>query len=176
MADFDKAIPFVLQWEGGYSNRENDLGGETYAGITRKDNPRWVGWAFIDEQKKKGAIKNNTKFKELTECVAPHYRLNYWNKIQGDKIKDQQAAGFLLDWFVNSGYHAVKAIQKIVDVTPDSIMGTNTIRAINAYKGDLTEELRKARIAFVRNIVAQRPSQIENLDGWLNRINNYVVV
>jgi hypothetical protein len=173
MADFDKAIPFTLKWEGGYVNNEKDNGGETYAGITRKDNPRWTGWAIIDEYKKKGKIKDGKKFPELNDKVAPYYRINYWNKIWGDKIKDQSAAGFLLDWFVNSGYHAVKAVQKIVDVTPDSIIGTGTISAINNYRGNLTEELRKARIAFVRNIVAQRPSQVEFLDGWLNRINDY---
>lgn len=37
--DFDKAIAFVLKWEGGYSYDPDDPGGETNFGITKKSYP-----------------------------------------------------------------------------------------------------------------------------------------
>jgi len=39
MKDFDKAIKFVLKWEGGYSNDLNDPGGETKYGISKRSYP-----------------------------------------------------------------------------------------------------------------------------------------
>jgi len=33
--EFKKALAFTLQWEGGYSNHINDLGGKTFKGITQ---------------------------------------------------------------------------------------------------------------------------------------------
>ena len=37
--DFDKAVKFVLKWEGGYSNDPNDPGGETKYGISKRSYP-----------------------------------------------------------------------------------------------------------------------------------------
>lgn len=39
MNDFDKALKFVLKWEGGYSNDPNDPGGETNFGISKRSYP-----------------------------------------------------------------------------------------------------------------------------------------
>lgn len=37
--NFNKAIKFVLKWEGGYSNDPNDPGGETKYGISKRSYP-----------------------------------------------------------------------------------------------------------------------------------------
>ena len=37
--DFEKALKFVLKWEGGYSNDPNDPGGETKFGISKRSYP-----------------------------------------------------------------------------------------------------------------------------------------
>ena len=39
MRDFDKALKFVLKWEGGYSNDPRDPGGETKFGISKRSYP-----------------------------------------------------------------------------------------------------------------------------------------
>lgn len=44
----------TLKHEGGYANHPADKGGETYRGITRKHNPEWSGWKYIDEVKRTG--------------------------------------------------------------------------------------------------------------------------
>jgi len=37
--DFDKALKFILKWEGGYSNDPRDPGGETKYGISKRSYP-----------------------------------------------------------------------------------------------------------------------------------------
>lgn len=171
MATFAKAIPHILKWEGGYVNDPNDNGGETYRGISRKNFPNWTGWAVIDAKKK--PIKKGTIFPELEEKVAAFYRLNKWNKIYGDTIKNERVALFLFDWFVHSGYHAVKSVQRICNLTDDGVIGSKTISGINNYVGDLHSKLIASRIEFVKNIVKNRPSQQVYIDGWMNRIEYY---
>ena len=39
MNDFEKALKFVLKWEGGYSNDPRDPGGETKYGISKRSYP-----------------------------------------------------------------------------------------------------------------------------------------
>lgn len=39
MKDFNKALKFVLRWEGGYTNDPNDPGGETKYGISKRSYP-----------------------------------------------------------------------------------------------------------------------------------------
>ena len=38
--DFDKALKFVLKWEGGYSNDPRDPGSETKFGISKRSYPK----------------------------------------------------------------------------------------------------------------------------------------
>jgi lysozyme family protein len=172
MALYEQAIPAILKWEGGYVNDPSDRGGETYRGISRKNHPRWTGWAIIDtypeEQK-----HHNREWPELEDKVKAFYRAEYWNKIMGGQIKDQKVAGFLLDWFVHSGYHAIKNLQRIIGQLDDGVMGIKTITAINKYDGDLFGKLKEARIKFVHNIAKTRPSQPKFLKGWLNRIEDF---
>ena len=47
--NFDKALEILLANEGQYANDKEDLGGETYCGISRKFNPSWAGWQIIDK-------------------------------------------------------------------------------------------------------------------------------
>ena len=62
MNDFDKALKFVLKWEGGYSNDPQDPGGETNFGISKRSYPE------LDISK--------LTFKQAKEI----YYQNYWLK------------------------------------------------------------------------------------------------
>ncbi len=52
MANFEQAYDKMMEDEGGYVLHEvqGDRGGQTYAGIARKMNPKWEGWQHIDYQ------------------------------------------------------------------------------------------------------------------------------
>lgn len=111
MADYNIAIKPVLIWEGGYANDPDDAGGETYAGITCKNWPSWPGWPTIDFSK---PLRRGQIVPAADTHVKSFYRPHYWDKICGDAIQDQRSATSLLDFYVNSGYHAIRIVQTIV--------------------------------------------------------------
>lgn len=171
MADFNTAIAPVLKHEGGYSNVKSDRGGETYAGITRRDNPNWPGWNIIDAAK---PLKRYQRVPAADVLVAPHYERNYWSVIRGGLIADQAVAGFLLDWYINSGTAALKGVQRLVGMVADGVIGPASIKAINAMSGtELFAGLVTARTSFVHRIVERDPRQRANLSGWLRRIGSF---
>mgnify|MGYP006921402083 CR=1 FL=1 len=102
MAKFLIAHQITEQTEGGYVNDPDDNGGETYAGISRKFFPKWAGWSLVDSHK---PLKTNQKIKDgaLTEQIHHFYKENFWDKIGGDQMADQDLANQVYDMAVNSG-------------------------------------------------------------------------
>lgn len=173
MSDFKTALKIALSHEGGYANVAGDSGGETYQGISRKNWPAWRGWLIIDKSK---PLKHNQllKDKRLADLVEVFYYEHFWKSIQGDKIAAQAVANFLLDFYINSGYHAVKTAQHVVGAKEDGVMGPKTLSAINAAEPeDLLSRLKAARLSFLKGIVARNPSQEKFLNGWQNRVDAF---
>ena len=107
MANFDKEFDKLILAEGGYVNDSDDAGGETYLGISRKNNPDWIGWKTIDNIKNKYGVKNLTeKLKQnntLTDSVKSLYKERYWDVLELDDIPSQKIAHQLFDTAVNTG-------------------------------------------------------------------------
>jgi len=121
MANFDKEFDKLILAEGGYVDDPDDAGGETYLGISRKNNPRWTGWKIIDEEKKKG-LNNITarlkKDKALTNSAKLLYKQNYWDVLELDDIPSQDVAHQLFDTCVNCGkITAIRIAQQILMMT-----------------------------------------------------------
>ena len=121
MARFDEEFDKVILAEGGYINDPDDAGGETYLGISRKNNPRWVGWEVIDAEKKKG-LKNITarlkKDTALTNSAKLLYKQNYWDVLELDDIPSQSIAHELFDTCVNCGKAtAIRIAQQVLMMT-----------------------------------------------------------
>ena len=121
MAQFDEEFDKVILAEGGYVNDPDDAGGETYLGISRKNNPKWVGWEVIDAEKKKG-LKNITarlkKNTALTNSTKLLYKQNYWDVLELDDIPSQSIAHELFDTCVNCGKAtAIRIAQQILMMT-----------------------------------------------------------
>lgn len=166
MAEYNDAFRLVEASEGGYANVKGDLGKITYAGITRKNFPNWAGWATIDRHE----MQNGDILPELAPLVKNFYYVNFWQPLRGDAIDSQAVANFVFDWYVNSGKHAIKTLQKCVGMPQDGIVGNQTLDATNGYhEQDLLAKLKKARIDFYNAIVARDASQAKFLTGWINR-------
>ena len=75
MNEFDRALKFVLKWEGFISDDKNDPGGLTIWGISYKSYPKQVleMKKIIDEEKK------DWKF-EAFKIAEEIYYQNYWLK------------------------------------------------------------------------------------------------
>ena len=90
--NFDKCLEMLLHHEGGYVWHEEDPGGETNLGVTKKVYQDWGG---------------TKEMIDLTvEDVAPIYKKNYWDRCKCDEL----GSGLdwdVFDWAVNSGTRRV---------------------------------------------------------------------
>lgn len=121
MANFNKEFDELILAEGGYVNDPDDAGGETYLGISRKNNPKWIGWEVIDAEKKKGLKNITSRLKKdiaLTNSAKLLYKQNYWDVMELDDIPSQNIAHQLFDTCVNCGKsRAITIAQQVVGMT-----------------------------------------------------------
>lgn len=163
MADFDPIFSSTLRREGGYklTNADGDKGGQTYAGISRKWNPDWSGWAYID--------RGETP---PTPLVRARYREKYWDPLRLDEVRDQRIAESLYEFgFVADPRVAAKLAQVVVGVEPDGHVGPKTLAALNGMSSPelFLARFTIAKVARYRDIVTKDKTQAKWLLGWINR-------
>lgn len=170
MADFEKAIRHVLKWEGGYVWHPADPGGETNRGITDRLDGKVDGLIDVD-----GDNFGDVPVKMLTEQQARIiYKRKFWDKMQGDKIKDQKVAEILFDGFVNCGRNGIKLMQRVLNIQDDGIVGPKTLSEINSANAkDLFERYKIERAIYYNNLTVRSPSMKVFLNGWLNRLSSF---
>jgi len=134
MADYRNAIGRVLRTEGGYANDSADAGGETYKGIARNFWPKWPGWGFIDHARNKPNFPNSLySISDLQDMVYVFYKTNFWDKIGGDFIDDQDIAYMLVDSAVNEGIKpAVKRAQSIVSISQTGVITPELVTKLSS--------------------------------------------
>lgn len=172
MTDFTKALQLVLAHEGGYGNDPDDPGGETYKGVARKIHSKWDGWIKIDLMKRQpGFPASLDKDAELQQDVEDFYRINFWNKISGDKINDQQLAESIFDFAVNAGVGtSVSLAQMVLGIETDGVVGQETLKSLNAFNSEhFLAAFTVAKIARYVSIVKKRPTSRKYFYGWVLR-------
>ena len=152
---FDKAIEVILAHEGGYVHNENDPGGETKYGISKRSYPE-------------------LNIYQLTRNHAKAiYKQDYWQPLRLYMIDNANICLELFDMRVNAGIsRAVKMAQKLAGTTEDGIIGGITANAINSYEGDFVRDYKHARIIFYEYLAKNKSSLKIFLGGWKNRVNN----
>jgi lysozyme family protein len=170
MADFEKAIKHVLKWEGGYVWHPADPGGETNYGITDRLDGKVDGKVDLN-----GDGVGDVAVRHLTEQQARVvYRAKFWDKVRGERIRNQKLAEILFDAFVNCGYSGIKLMQYILEVTPDGRVGDITIDAINDSDPEtLFYKFKAARKKYYEDLAERKPALKVFLRGWLNRLDSF---
>jgi lysozyme family protein len=156
------AINKVLLHEGGYVNNPLDKGGATNFGITQKVYETFIGRP-VTIAEMKAMPKGN---------AIAIYKKDYWDKVQGDKIKNYGVAFALFDQSVNRGHKKViSQAQSILKIPVNGIAEANFVTAINKYpsKDFLDKFITMSKQSYI-DIVKNNPSQVTFLKGWLNRI------
>ncbi len=168
MADVMLLAPFILQREGGFSNRKADRGGATNKGVTL------ATWRSVGYDKDGDGdidvddLKLLTDDEVITRVLKPHY----WDRYRADQIRSQSVANTLVDWLWMSGRPAITKVQAHLGLTADGIVGSKTIAAINAAEPRrLFNEIKTLRAAYYAAIVRNDPTQQANINGWTNRLN-----
>jgi lysozyme family protein len=170
MAKIEQLVPFILKWEGGFSNDPADTGGATMRGITWK--------TFREYRSSRGqpaptlADLKAMSMAEWTDIL----RTRYWDPWQADRIESQAVANLLVGWGWGSGVGtAVRQLQQLLKLDADGIVGPKTLGAINGPdEVELFRRIWLARKDFFVDIVKRNPSQIKFLSGWLNRLYDNV--
>jgi len=173
MASFKSACIDSLQSEGGYSFTGTDYGGETYMGISRRWHPGWPGWAEIDRIKGMRPIRQDEEKLVDLDIVMAFYKKEFWDKINGDKINDQNLANQVFDHAITSGpKDAACMLQVVLGLTlVDGIIGSATWGAIKFH--DNIRAARKKyfneRVFYYTSEAQNNPKQQENLASWIRR-------
>ena len=170
MADINKFIPRLLQWEGGYVNDPNDPGGATNMGVTLGT------WKLVGYDKNGDGVIDANDIKLLTVSdVTIVIKKFYWDKVHADEIKSQSVAEMLVDWLYNSGSVSIHHIQSLLNLPSDGVVGPETLISINNCQDqyNLFMNLKIDRLNFILSIINSNPKFIEFADGWNNRINSY---
>lgn len=138
---FEKALSFVLRWEGGYINHPNDLGGATNMGITQNTYNEWL--------QSKGRVKKDVR--RLTDNEAKQiYYERYWLAAKCNQMSPKFAV-LAFDTAVNMGISRVNEFMCAARwLYPDKFI--------------------KAREDKYRQFAKVKGQEIF-LKGWLNRLN-----
>jgi lysozyme family protein len=167
MADFDKALGYVLENEGGYSADKHDHGGETMFGISTPTLTEY-------QTRFRDLIGKRAHDLTLPEAAKVYHQM-FW---RFDRVENQRIATKLFDVVVNLGtVNGTKLIQRAVNqsgiatrVQVDGLWGKNTLNAVNYVDPDiLMEEIRDRLHAFYSGIVDRDHTQAVFLRGWLRR-------
>jgi lysozyme family protein len=175
MADSNHVIPFILKWEGGLSKNPSDYyakypvpdgsGYHTNKGIT------WYNWSKIFGS----SADSIAEFYKMPQTKwAKVYHDYYWNAIKGDNIKSQRIADLMANWAWGSGpARPIKALQNILGLNPDGVIGPITINKLNASnENDVFDKLKAANINFYKNL-GNNPANSSFMTGWFNRLNDF---
>ena len=156
--NFPQALYWVLQHEQGYVNHPKDPGGATNRGITQR--------TYDAFRRDRGEATRDVHGIEEGE-VRQIYREQYADAVWFDRLPSGLDYA-LFDFAVNSGpARAVKALQGIVGVRADGIMGNRTLAAAKARdSGQLITLLCDARQRFVRSLRTYKTFG----RGWERRI------
>lgn len=151
---FKESIEHILEFEGGYVNDPDDLGGETNFGISKR--------AFPDLD-----IQNITR-----QAAIDIYHDAYWIKAQCDMMPSP-VANLVFDGSVNQGHkRAAKALQQAVGATEDGIIGPKTMALLHArYRAAPETTLINLAAARAYQYMSLKESQEEKYGyGWMRRL------
>lgn len=169
---FDVLLPFAMKWEckwivsvnapyffkltgGDYTNNPKDKGGETNWGIAKAFYPN------LD-------IKNLTFDKAKTI-----YKTDYWERYKVQRVPMHLRMIFFDATVNHGGGWSTRELQRLAGVKQDSVLGPITELAAQRVTVKAFAEARRQKY-YAR--VKEDATQLEFLQGWLNRVNDVEIM
>jgi lysozyme family protein len=178
MVDFNLAVNYVLENEGGFIDSATDPGGATNFGISLR---------FLKSAEPE-SLKRANVFDPITVDTIRHltvdqakslYLTEFWEKMPLlASLEKQHVANYIFDMAVNMGISpGIKIAQRACwDVLlnypyflDDGVLGNNTIANINKCQDQILISMRGERAGYYRKIVVLDISRADELKGWFDR-------
>ena len=152
MAKFEKAMVFVLRWEGGYVDNPADPGGATNKGVTQG--------VYTAYRRSKKQVAHSVFYITDVE-VNDIYKTRYWDAAGCERMTEPVST-IAMDIAVNMG---VGRVRQFIDQISKSMDGdpSNDV-------SEVAHRLLELRTSFYYAIVKRRPASNVFLKGWLNRV------
>ncbi len=165
MSIFEQVFTIVLGHEGGFDTTPADPGNWT-GGAVGHGVLKGTAWGIS------AASYPDRDIAGLSQAdAASIYRLDYWNRVEGDALPPPLAL-LVFDAAVNNGVgHAIRWLQSAVCVNPDGQIGPATRAAIvsaAARSGGavICAEFQAQRLAFMASLPTWRIFGL----GWARRL------
>jgi lysozyme family protein len=159
---FLSCLDVVLKNEGGYSNHPLDNGHATMKGVTQ---------AVYDSYRAKNGDPFNAVIDITEEEIYEIYYTLYWQPMNIDRILEADLVLHTFDHGVNAGVRtSIKLLQRLIGVTDDGFIGSDSLRAVREFNGNIVEEFIKRRKLFYITLVQKKPELRVFMRGWLSRI------
>lgn len=188
MADFAPAFAALMRFEKWrQTNHPNDLGGLTYAGISKRYHPKWPGWSDIFAAER---ARGGRPGKTLYNLVIDFYRREFWRPMLCPEVIDQNlATSLLIAAVLMHPTHAAKCLQRALNqcwsgrgpdapapLKIDGKLGEKTGKTLDEWTArskDATFALICAfkverGLHYIR-VVDRKPAQLTHLKGWQRR-------
>jgi hypothetical protein len=159
-ANFVETYNHLRAYEGNYVYHINDKGGETYAGITRRYNPEWYGWKYVDRYPN----KRHTYVPEAEFWVKDYY-LTIWVREGFYLLENQDVANFLFDTRIHLSKRQTIKLLRRMGITTDESEWAAGLDSLDVG------ELRKLRTGYYYRLVSRNPRQKVFIKGWIKRVS-----
>lgn len=160
----ERALEYLLEEEGGWSNHKADRGGATMYGVTQA----------VYDQFRAALKKSRQSVRHITKQEARSlYDILYWRAAGCDRLP-WPISYLVFDAAVNSGVsRGVRWLQAGLGLPQDGKVGPRTIAAaqaaVDAGDGSRILAIVDARVEFLARLVQRSPSQAAFLLGWWRR-------
>ena len=154
------SLDLILQLEGGYSNDENDPGGETMYGIIASEYKKYLEHKGLPST----SVRNITK-----EQVVEIYNTQYWAPMHLDLLAKDKAI-YMFQFGINCGTRkAIMLVQEALGLKADGVIGPKSAAAINKAPMETLVNVQKSRYDV---IIAHNEKLEVFRKGWNNRIKD----
>lgn len=179
MADFKPIYDTTLVHEGGFQKFPNDSANYVN-GVLIGTNHGISAIAYYNHYKK---VPTEADMKALTKQQAYEiFKKNYWNKVNGDKIKNQSVAQLMFQFIIGSGASQLSDLKDIANSVGANPPLKSADTAFTDAEADIInsldqkkywEAMKKWRHAFFVRLVEKKPDLKQFLKGWQKRLNSY---
>jgi lysozyme family protein len=163
----DRIVDAILVREGGEVAPPDRSGRISRWGITAK--------VLADYRHQPDVSDDEIKNLSATEARAI-YKQEFIYAPSFHMLGSDELRAVLVDYGVNSGpERAVRALQHVLGLSEDGIIGGETVHAANIKDGSrLAGKVLAQRQRFVCGLVVKDPTQLGNLVGWTERVQEQV--